>query len=94
VFAWAGNSGSYSWWDRTVASYWYYTRNSGQNCGSTDGVVTNWCQYSDSRTLGVYLAAGTLGFSFNAKQDASHPFPFTRIVWFRQSDMAYLGAGG
>jgi hypothetical protein len=93
IFAWPESSGSYSWWDRTVASYVFYTRNSGQNCGSTDGVVKNWCQYADSRVLGAYRAAGVLGFSFNAKQDAAHPFPYTRIVWFSESTKAYLGAG-
>ncbi|QFZ19099.1 hypothetical protein [Saccharothrix syringae] len=92
VYAWAENSGSYNWWDRTVASYSFYTRNSGQNCGSADNVVKNWCQFSDSRTLGAYRAGGTLGFSFNAKQDASHPFPYTRIVRFTESTKAYLGA--
>lgn len=93
VYAWPENSTSYSWWDRTVAAYGFYTRNSGQNCGSTDGVVKNWCQFSDSRTLGAYRASGILGFSFNAKQDATHPFPYTRIVWFNESTKAYVGAG-
>lgn len=93
VYAWPESSGSYSYWDRTVASYSFFTRNSGQNCGSTDGVVANWCQYADSRVLGAYRANGVLGFSFNAKQDGSHPFPYTRIVWFNESDKSYIGAG-
>jgi hypothetical protein len=93
LFAWPESSTSYSWWDRTVASYSFFTRNSGQNCGSTDGVVKNWCQYADSRVLGAYLASGVIGFSFNAKQDSTHPFPYTRIVWFSESTKAYLGAG-
>ncbi|MFG2059570.1 hypothetical protein ACGFI9_36715 [Micromonospora sp. NPDC048930] len=93
VFAWAESSTSYSWWDRTVASYGFFTRNSGQNCASANGVVTNWCAFADSRTLGAYRAAGVLGFSFNARQDGSHPFPYTRIVWFNESTKAYLGAG-
>ena len=93
IFSWAESSNTYNWYDRTVASYSFFTRNSGQNCGSTDGVVKNWCQYADSRVLGAYLAAGVLGFSFNAKQDSSHPFPFTRIVWFNASNMSYIGAG-
>jgi hypothetical protein len=93
VYSWPENSTSYSYADRTVAAYSFYTRNSGQNCGSNDGVVKNWCQYADSRVLGAYRTAGVIGFSFNAKQDASHPFPFTRIVWFREWDKAYLGAG-
>ncbi|MFF4576042.1 hypothetical protein [Streptomyces sp. NPDC001410] len=93
VFAWPESSGNYSWWDRTVPSYGFYTRNSGQNCASTDGVVTNWCQYADSRVLGAYRAGGLIGFSFNAKQDGSHPFPYTRFVWFNESDKNLNGSG-
>jgi len=93
TFSWAENSTTYYYYDHSVASYTFFTRNSGQNCASSDGVVTNWCQYADSRVLGAYLAAGVLGFSFGAKQDGSHPFPFTRIVWFNASNMSYIGAG-
>ena len=93
VFAWPENSTSYTYHNYTVASYSFFSRNSGQNCGSTDGVVKNWCQYGDSRVLGAYLADGVLGFSFNAKQDSSHPFPYSRIVWFNASKMSYIGAG-
>ncbi|MFF4361595.1 hypothetical protein [Streptomyces sp. NPDC001604] len=93
MFAWAENSGNYSWWDRTVPSYGFYTRNSGQNCASADGVVTNWCQYADSRVLGAYRTSGLIGFSFNAKQDSSHPFPYTRFVWFNESDKNLNGSG-
>ncbi len=93
LFAWSEASTSYSWWDRTIASYVFYNRNSGQNCASADGVVTNWCQYADSRLLGAYRAAGILGFSFNAKQDSTHPFPYTRVAWFNESDKSYIGVG-
>lgn len=93
VFAWPESSSSYSWWDRTIAGYSFFTRNSGQNCASADGVVTNWCQYADSRLLGAYRAAGILGFSFNAMQDSSHPFPYTRVAWFNESDKSYIGVG-
>ena len=93
VFAWPENSGNYSWWDRTVPSYGFYNRNSGQNCASADGVVTNWCQYADSRVLGAYRTSGLIGFSFNAKQDSSHPFPYTRFVWFNESDKNLNGSG-
>jgi hypothetical protein len=93
LFAWPENSTSYSWWDRTVASYTFFTRNSGQNCASADGVVKNWCQFADSRVLGAYRSGGVLGFSWNAKQDSTHPFPYSRIVWFNESDKSYRGAG-
>ncbi|MET8181456.1 hypothetical protein [Streptomyces sp. NPDC005336] len=93
VFAWPENSDTYAWWDRAVAPYVFMYRDDGQNCASSDGVVTNWCQFADSRVLGAYRAGGALGFSFNAKQDAGHPFPYTRIVWFNESDKAYVGSG-
>jgi hypothetical protein len=32
-----------------------------------------------------------IGFAFNAGQDASHPRPYIRRVYFRSTDMAYLG---
>jgi hypothetical protein len=38
---------------------------------------------------GGYLANGWLGFSFNAKQDNSHAEPYTRILAFQLSNMAY-----
>lgn len=93
VYAWPENRNSYTWVNRTVASYSFFTRNSGQNCASRDGVVNNWCQFADSRTLGGYRSLGVLGFSFNAKQDNAHPFPYTRVVRFRESNRAYLGSG-
>lgn len=92
IFAWPENSTSYQYWTRNVPSYRFYIQDDGQKCGSTDGVVKNWCQYADSRVLGAYLAHGVLGFSFNAKQDSSHPFPYTRIVRFSQATKAFIGA--
>lgn len=91
VFTWPESSGSYTYTDYTVATYSFYTRNSGQNCGSADGVVDNWCQYSDSRPLGGALSGSTVAFSFNAAQDSSHPFPYTRIVYFDTSNNTYIG---
>jgi hypothetical protein len=97
LFSWAENSGTYFWYDRTGLPAWsFMTRNSGQNCGSLSGTsVKNWCQFADSRVLGGALVNGSpsaeLYFSFNAKQDANHPFPYTRIFRFRESDKVYLG---
>lgn len=91
VFKWAESSTSYSWRDSTVPGYVFMSRNSGQYCGSADGVVKNWCQFADSRPLGGYRAGGVLGFSFNAKQNggAQRPYPYTRIVRFLESDLSY-----
>jgi hypothetical protein len=97
LFSWPENSGSYSWFDRTGLPAWsFMTRNSGQNCGSLSGTtVRNWCQFADSRVLGGALVNGSpspeLYFSFNARQDANHPFPYTRIFRFRESDKVFVG---
>jgi len=100
VFKWAENSGTVAWFDRTLGTtFTFYTRNSGQNCGSTDGVVKNWCQFSDSRVLGGARYSDPDGvarliFSFNAKQGGPFglPFPYSERVHFRESDFGYIGS--
>jgi hypothetical protein len=100
VFRWPENSGTISSFNRTLGTtFAFYTRNSGQNCGSTDGVVKNWCQFADSRVLGGARYSdpdGTarLVFSFNAKQGGPFrlPFPYTERVHFRESDIGYIGS--
>lgn len=104
ILRWDDNSGSYSWYDRAIDAFTFMFVNSGQNCGSADGVVLNWCQRTDSRMSGGgYLGIPSLGrpenpndavvgFAFNAKNDGVHPFPYIRRVYFRASDLGYLGA--
>lgn len=95
LYSWAENSPTYFWYDRAIAPFVYMSRNSGQNCasiGATAGVVNNWCNYADSRVLGGYVKRGEIGFSFNAKQDGSHQFPYTRLVRFAEGTKNYLGA--
>jgi hypothetical protein len=91
VFWWDENSGTIFWYNRSINAFAFYTRNTGQNCASTDGTVKNWCQYADSRTLGAYRANGIVGFSMNAKQGGGFPFPYSVREYFRESDLAYLG---
>lgn len=91
VYQWPESNNVISWWDRSIASYVFYTRNSGQNCASASGTVKNWCQFADSRVLGGALSEGVLHFSWNAKQTTNRPFPYTRWVRIRESDKVYLG---
>lgn len=99
ILKWDDTSGSATVYDRNIASYVFMFNGNGR-CGSADGVVLNWCQRTDSRLTGPgYLAVpskGTgdavLGFAFNAQQDSGHPFPYIRRVYFRTSDLAYLGS--
>ncbi|MGH6812452.1 MAG: hypothetical protein ACREDM_08930 [Methylocella sp.] len=100
VFKWAENSGTIFWFDRTLGTtFAFFTRNSGQNCGSQDGVVKNWCQFADSRVVGGARYSDPNGtaqlvFSFNAKQGGpfSLPFPYTERVHFQESDFSYIGS--
>jgi hypothetical protein len=107
ILRWADDSGGFSWYDRSIDSYTFMVVNGGQNCGSANGVVLNWCQRTDSRQSGGgYLSipsfagdssAGShdndavVGFAFNAKNDGGHSKPFIRRVYFRASDLTYLG---
>lgn len=90
VYTWP-ETGGISWRDQWFPGFVFFTRNSGQNCGSASGTVKNWCQFADSRVLGGALSEGVIHFSFNAKQTTNRPFPYTRWLRFRESDRAYLG---
>lgn len=100
VFKWAENSNTIFWSDRTLGTtFAFFNRNSGQNCGSQDGVVKNWCQFADSRVLGGARYSDPSGtarlvFSFNAKQGGPFnlPYPYTERVHFREFDFAYIGS--
>jgi hypothetical protein len=99
VLRWPDTSASATVYDRNIAPFVFMFIGGGR-CGSADGVVLNWCQRTDSRTTGSgYLALpakgsgeSVLGWAFNAQQDASHPFPYIRRVYFRSSDLTYLGS--
>ncbi len=106
VFSWQDQSGSYSIFDRGIDPFTYMSQGSGK-CASPDGVVTNWCWFDDSRmagggylgipsiaeqgSFGVNANDTIIGFAMAAQQDGGHPFPFTRRIYFRASDMTYLG---
>ncbi len=99
---WADNSGTIFNFVRNIDAFPFMFGNQGL-CGSANGTVKNWCQRTDSRMAGGgYLAIPTiptggfgsnaiLGFAFNAKQDDGHPQPFIRRIYFRLSDLAYIG---
>jgi len=98
VFKWPENSNTIVWQDSTLGTtFSFYTRNSGQFCGSTSGVVKNWCQFADSRVLGGALYTRPNGnreivFSVNAGQGGPFnlPYPYTERIHFRESDQTYL----
>ena len=100
VFKWQENSSGLAWFDRTLGTtFSFFTRNSGQNCAGTGGVVQNWCQFADSRVLGGARYQAVDGqsyvvFSFNAGQGGpfSLPNPYTERAYFRESDLNYVAS--
>jgi hypothetical protein len=93
VFKWPEGSGI-SFVTSAINPFAFYTRNSGQFCGSADGVVQNWCQFADSRVLGGALFTTPDGsreivFSMNAAQGGGFAFPYTNRVHFKESDLTY-----
>jgi hypothetical protein len=42
-------------------------------------------------TGATWAGDAVIGFAFNANADGSHPFPYIRRIYFRVSDLAYLG---
>lgn len=94
IYYWPESSNLYSYVDRGINAYTF----SGGNCGSTDGVVTNWCSRLDPRwlspwisyanpadpVLGVAISAGASGFS--------NGFPYVVYERFHLSSLSYIGS--
>ncbi len=99
VLRWGDADSGATVYDRNIAAFSFMSFNTG-NCASADRAVLNWCQRTDSRMAGTgYVAiAGksgadsVVGWAFNAKQDGGHAFPYSRRVYFRASDLTYLGS--
>jgi len=93
ILTWPENSTVVTTVNRAIAAFNFMSPSSGQNCGSPDGVVNNWCQRTDSRILGAARGNGLVRFSFNVRQigaATARPFPYTRIQTFRESDLALI----
>jgi hypothetical protein len=97
VFRWEEGSGTYFWNDVTIPAW---TRGSrGQFfCTTPDG--NNPCARMDDRVLSGFVtgpkklpAAGpqqVVGFSWNARQDANFPYPYTNVVRINAETLAYI----
>lgn len=92
IWRWSDNSVN-SASARLNVTPFVYMSNDGQ-CGSRSGVVKNWCQGADSRMGGGAYRLPTIAvpgvsdrlpiiqFVFPARQDASHPWPYSRHLFF------------
>jgi hypothetical protein len=81
------NSTSIFWIDRNIPGWTFLNRDG--SCPSPDG--QNWCARADSRIQAGWVANGTVGFMWNAKQGGNFPFPYVEAATFRQSDLTYTG---
>ncbi|MDP9239491.1 MAG: hypothetical protein M3O55_02475, partial [Actinomycetota bacterium] len=89
IVTWDDASGTISTFDKAILPFAYMSVNSGQQCGSADLVVNNWCQRTDSRVLGAAKGGGKIHFSWNVKQGAAgRPFPYTREITLAESNLA------
>ncbi len=57
-------------------------------CAGPDG--RNWCDRADDRVMTGWVAGGVLGFMWNASQDASHPWPYVRVVRLTEATRALV----
>jgi len=91
IFTWPENSTSFTTSNVGVSAFTYESRNSGQNCGSTDNTVRNWCQFADSRVLGGAQGGGVLAFSWNVRQSGTaRPHPYTRLTILNATTLAVV----
>jgi len=81
IFHWDDSGTTISWDDVDVAAYTQLDRDGVAT--SPDG--TNWAGRADSRLLGAWVAKGVIGFMWMAKQDSTHPYPYTIVAQFDQS---------
>ncbi len=100
VFFWPENSTSYTFLDKTIDPFNFFTSASPPNCGSQDGVVTNWCGSIDTYEGTLYrsragyrgFGAPMLGMAWTAAPvNGLTPFPYVVRYYFLLSNMAYKG---
>lgn len=76
VYRWAegGGPGTVASDDVAVNPYGVQTA----SCPGPDG--RDWCERSDDRVLGAWVSKGVIGFMWDSAKDATHPFPYVRVV--------------
>ena len=99
-YNWAESAGSYGILTLNINPYPF--NGGGQNCASSDNVVTNWCGFSDSRRGAGYVSrAGyrgfggqVIGFAWSAGANAGGGFPYPYVVrnYFVLPTMTYKGS--
>lgn len=100
-YAWSESSGSYGILTLNVNPYTF--NGGGQNCGSSDAVVTNWCGFADSRGgTGAYesrsgyrgFGGQVISFAISGGAGGVTGCPFACIVreYFVLPTMTYKGS--
>jgi hypothetical protein len=96
MLVWPENSMEVRTVDRAVPPFSYIVQadpDTVPNCASEDGIVGNWCDFSNSGLLSAARGGGYLWFAWDARQYGDkRPFPYTRITQVRESDLAVSGS--
>jgi hypothetical protein len=99
IFEWTEGSSSVTYSDHTIAAFPYLVGGTG-NCGSHDGLVSNWCNNEDSTIATAYYSRaayrgygpGVLGFAWTQAPITGDPFPSVYRVYFALPSLAYKGS--
>ena len=84
VLQWPDSSTGLTWKDVNVRSW----SASAYSAPGPSGV--NWLGRLDSRITGAWVGGGTLGFSWSANRDGSHPLPYIRVARIKQSNTTLI----
>jgi hypothetical protein len=101
IWRWYEDSGSYTYWDKTVASSWTLTGRGYAHCGAANG---NWCYRGDQRVLtgarySIYTDGITedrqpgrkvLAWWWNVAEGGGFPYPYADAAAFFEDNMTQL----
>jgi hypothetical protein len=86
LFSWPENSGTISWNDINVTT-WY---DAARSCPGPDSL--NWCNRNNGSTIGrtSWVAGGVIGTMWSSSQGGGRAYPYTRVARFNESTKALI----
>lgn len=87
IYRWLDSSGSFAFDDVTHTAY----NQGAMTANSPDG--TNFAGNANANIQAAWVAAGVIGFMWNAAQGGSFPFPHVQVLRFNESNRSLLSQG-
>ncbi|MCC6889863.1 MAG: hypothetical protein IT536_15135 [Hyphomicrobiales bacterium] len=86
LFNWPDSSGTISWNDINVTTWFDAAR----SCPGPDGL--NWCARNNGSTIGrtSWVAGGVIGTMWSSSQGTDRPYPYVRVARFNESTKALI----